>query len=157
MTNRAKAARPAPREAPVGVLVVDDFKPFRVLVSSLLRNERELKIIAEVSDGLEAVQKAKELQPDVILLDIGLPKLNGIAAARQILEAAPNSKILFLTQETSADVVQEAMSLGAFGYVAKAKAATELVKAIETVLSGQRFISSDLAGSNRGDARAETV
>jgi len=157
MTNRAKATRPALKEAPVGVLVVDDFEPFRVLVSSLLRSERELKIIAEVSDGLEAVQKAKELHPDLILLDIGLPELNGIAAARQIREVAPNAKILFLTQETSADVVQQAISLGAFGYVAKAKAGTELVKAIETVLSGQRFIGSGLAGSNHRDARAEKV
>jgi len=140
----------------VGVLVVDDFKPFRVLVSSLLQNRSDLKIIAEGSDGLEAVQKAKELHPDLILLDIGLPKLNGIAAARQIREAAPNSKILFLSQETSPDVVQEAIALGALGYVAKAKAGTDLLKAIEVVLLGKQFIGSGLGGSGTRDAGGET-
>ena len=141
----------------MGVLVVDDFKPFRVLVSSLLQNRSDLKIIAEGSDGLEAVQKAKELHPDLILLDIGLPKLNGIAAARQIREAAPNSKILFLSQETSPDVVQEAIALGALGYVAKAKAGTDLLKAIEVVLLGKQFIGSGLGGSGKRDAGGETV
>jgi DNA-binding NarL/FixJ family response regulator len=153
MVNPSKAVRPAPREASVGVLVVDDFKPFRVLVSSLLQNKPRLKIIAAVSDGLEAVQKAKELHPNLILLDIGLPKLNGMAAARQIREASPNSKILFLSQETSADVVEEAIRLGALGYVAKAKAGTELLMAIEAVLSGKQFISSGLAGSGNGRGR----
>ena len=140
----------------MGVLVVDDFKPFRVLVSSLLQSRSDLKIIAEGSDGLEALQKAKELQPDLILLDIGLPKLNGIAAARQIREAAPNSKILFLSQETSPDVVQEAIALGALGYVAKAKAGTDLLKAIEVVLLGKQFIGSGLGGPGNRDAGGET-
>jgi CheY-like chemotaxis protein len=83
-----------------------------------------------------------------VLLDIGLPRLDGIAVARQIRKAVPNSKILFLSQETSADVVQEAISVGGVGYVAKAKVATELLKAIEKVLLGKPFIGSGLA---RGD------
>jgi DNA-binding NarL/FixJ family response regulator len=156
LANPTHAVRPASGEAPVGVLIVEDFKPFQVLVSSLLQNKPKLKVIAVVSDGLEAVQKAKELHPKLILLDIGLPKLNGMAAARQIREASPDSKILFLSQETSPEVVQEAISLGAVGYVAKAKAGTELLKAIEVVLSGKRFISSGAVGKNGRDRGTET-
>jgi len=99
-----------------------------------------LQIIAEVSDGVEAVQEAVKLQPDLILLDIGLPSLNGIEAARQIRKLAPESKIIFLTQESSADVVQEALNLGARGYVVKMKAASELLTTVEAVLLGKTFV-----------------
>jgi chemotaxis response regulator CheB len=106
----------------VRVLVVEDFVGFRRVISSIIGKRRDLQIIGEVSDGLEAVRKAEELQPDLILLDIELPMLNGIEAARQIRRLAPKSKILFLSQESSADVVQEALSFGALGYVVKAHA-----------------------------------
>jgi two-component system NarL family response regulator len=120
---------------------------FRGVVSSLLRKKAELQIVAEASDGIEAVQKARQLQPSLILLDIGLPKLSGIAAARQIRELAPQSKIIFLTQETSADIVKEAIGLGAMGYVVKTKIQSELLKAIDSVLEGKQFIGSGLTGS----------
>jgi DNA-binding NarL/FixJ family response regulator len=120
---------------------------FRGVVSSLLRKKAELQIVAEASDGIEAVQKARQLQPSLILLDIGLPKLSGIAAARQIRELAPQSKIIFLTQETSADIVKEAIGLGAMGYVVKTKVQSELLKAIDSVLEGKQFIGSGLTGS----------
>ena len=90
------------------VLVVEDFVPFRQFICSTLAKRGDLEVICEVSDGLEAVQMAEELKPDLILLDIGLPTLNGIEAARQILQLAPESKIIFLSQESSADIVQEA-------------------------------------------------
>jgi len=102
-------------------------------------------VVGEASDGLEAVQKAVELQPDLILLDIGLPRLNGIEAARQIRELVPESKIIFLTQESSAYAVREALSLGARGYVIKIMAASELFTAVEAVLSGETFVSSTQA------------
>jgi len=95
-----------------------------------------------VSDGLEAVQKAVELKPDLILLDIALPSLNGIEAARRIRTLAPESKIIFLSQESSPDVVQEAFSLGAQGYIVKAKAGSELLDAVDAVISGKKFIGS---------------
>jgi len=95
-----------------------------------------------VTDGLAAVQKAVELQPDLILLDIGLPTLNGFEAARQIRNLVPESKIIFFSQESSADVVQEALSIGAWGYVVKTRAGTELLAAVEAVISGKRFVSS---------------
>ncbi len=87
---------------------------------------------------------AQELKPDLILLDIGLPTLNGIEAARRILGIAPESKIIFSSQETAAGIVQEAMRLGAWGYVFKARAESDLLPAIDAVLSGERFVSSAL-------------
>jgi DNA-binding NarL/FixJ family response regulator len=130
----------------VRILVVDDFEPFYRFVRSMLQESPELQVICEVSDGLEAVKKAEELQPDLILLDIGLPRMNGIEAARRIRTLSPESKILFVSQESSADVVQEALSLGAAGYVLKAQAGPELLAAVDAVLQGKQFVSSGLAG-----------
>lgn len=84
--------------------MVEDFEPFRRFVCSMMRDRSELQVICVVSDGLEAVQKAEELQPDLILLDIGLPTLNGIEVARQIRQLSPQTKILFVTQESSAEM-----------------------------------------------------
>ncbi len=98
-------------------------------------------MICAVADGLEAVQKAEELKPDLVLLDIGLPTQSGIAAARQIRKLAPESKIIFLTQESSAEAMQEARNLGACGYVLKEKAGSELLAAVEAVISGKMFFS----------------
>jgi DNA-binding NarL/FixJ family response regulator len=126
--------------------VVDDFAPFREFVDSTLSKGSEFRIVGEAADGLEAVQKAEELHPDLILLDIGLPKLNGIEAARRIRKIAPNSKIIFVSQESSADVVQEAFSLGAMGYVVKAHAGTELLAALNKVHQGEHFVSARLSG-----------
>jgi DNA-binding NarL/FixJ family response regulator len=135
-----------PPFASIRILVVEDFEPFRRLIRSMLQEETGLQIIDEVADGLEAVQKAEELHPDLILLDIGLPKLNGIEAARQIRKLAPESKIVFLTMESSADLVQEALRLGALGYVVKAHAEGELLAAVEAALEGRQFVSSGLSG-----------
>jgi DNA-binding NarL/FixJ family response regulator len=134
----------------IRVLVVEDYEPFRRLICSTLGKRANAQVICEVSDGLEAVQKAEELKPELIVLDLGLPKLNGIEAARQIRRLAPESKILFLTAESSADVVQEALSLGALGYVAKRRLETDLLVAVETVLEGRQFVSSDLAVTGHG-------
>jgi len=130
------------------VLVVEDHEPFRRFLCSTLEKRPELQIVGEVSDGLEAVHKAQELQPDLILLDVGLPSLNGIEAARQIRKLSHKSKILFVSQESSADVVQEALSLGALGYVVKTQAGSELLPAVKMILEGRQFVSSGLAGSN---------
>jgi CheY-like chemotaxis protein len=112
----------------------------------MLRREPELKIIGQVSDGLEAVQQAQQLQPDLILLDIGLPTLNGIEAARRIREVSPLSKILFVTANRSVDVAREALSTGAGGYVVKSDAASELLPAVTAVLQGKQLISASLTG-----------
>jgi DNA-binding NarL/FixJ family response regulator len=131
-------------ESLIRVLVVDDNEPFRRFVRTTLSTRLGFEIIGEAADGMEGVQKAVELQPALIVLDIGLPKLNGIEAARRIRKLSPKSKILFLTQESSAEVVQEAISLGALGFVIKAHAARDLSAALEAVLRDEQFISGTL-------------
>jgi DNA-binding NarL/FixJ family response regulator len=126
----------------VRILLVDDFEMFRQFVVEMLGKRPELQVVGQASDGLEALQKAVELRPDLILLDIGLPRLNGIEVARQMRSLVPESKIIFLTQESSADVVKEALSLGARGYVTKNMALADLFSAVETVLSGMTFVSN---------------
>jgi DNA-binding NarL/FixJ family response regulator len=95
---------------------------------------------------LEAVHKAEELQPDLILLDISLPRLNGIGVARQIGNVSPGSKILFLSQDLSADVMQGAFRAGAWGYIVKTDAARELMIAINAVLGGAKFVGRRFDG-----------
>jgi DNA-binding NarL/FixJ family response regulator len=136
----------SPPEKLVRILLVDDNEPWRHWVRSMLTNHAGLRIVCEVSDGIEAVQKAKELQPDLILLDIGLPRLNGIEAAGQIRQVSADSDILFLSQNHDADIVQAALSTSARGYVLKVRAARELAAAIEAVLRGERFIGRGLEG-----------
>jgi len=132
----------------VRVLVVDDYQPFRRFVCASLEWRPEFQVICEATDGLQAVQKAEELQPDLVLLDIGMPKLNGIEAAHQIARLVPRATILFISQETDPDVVTEALSNGAKGYVRKQNVNTELLPAIEAVLRGNRFVGSGLERSS---------
>jgi DNA-binding NarL/FixJ family response regulator len=136
---------------PIRILLVDDFKPWCHFVCSKVQHEPELQIICEASDGLLAVHKAEELEPDLILLDIGLSKLNGVEAARTICKLVPKSKILFLSQESSADVVLEALGIGA-AFVVKADAGKELIPAIRAVILGKQFLSSTLAGRTFSEA-----
>jgi DNA-binding NarL/FixJ family response regulator len=126
---------------PVNILLVEDFEPFREHVSRMLQKNARFEVIGEVADGLEAVKKATELKPDLILLDLALPTLNGIEVAQQVRHLSPASKILFLTGERAPDVVQAALATGALGYVIKVDAAAELLAAIETVLKGHKFVS----------------
>jgi DNA-binding NarL/FixJ family response regulator len=129
------------------VLVVDDFEPFRHFLCATLEVRPELQVIGEASDGLQAVQKAEESQPDLILLDIGLPKLNGIEAAHRISRLVPSAKILFISQESDTDVVAAALSNGAKGYLRKQNANSELLSAVEAVLQGDRFVSEELTST----------
>jgi DNA-binding NarL/FixJ family response regulator len=129
----------------VSVLVVDDSGPFRRFVASALAQNPELKIIGESSDGMDAVYKAEETQPNLILLDIGLPTLNGIEAARRIRKLSPASKILFFSENRSREIVEEALHTGAAGYVVKSDAARELLPGVEAILQGRQFVSSILS------------
>jgi CheY-like chemotaxis protein len=115
-----------------------------------------MQSIVEASDGEEAIELAQTLQPDLILLDIGLPKLNGIEAARRIRDLSPRSKIIFLSQESSVDIVQAAFSAGASGYVVKVDAGSELLTAVHVVLRGEEFVGDRFAGhgfTGTSDAR----
>ena len=126
------------------ILVVDDFEPWRQFVCSTLQKQSRLWNILQSSDGLDAVKKAQELQPDLILLDVGLPNLNGIEVARQLSVVSPSSKILFLSENLDADIAAEALGTGAKGYVVKTDAENELLAAVETVITGKRFVSRRL-------------
>jgi DNA-binding NarL/FixJ family response regulator len=126
----------------IRILIADDFQDWRRQVHSLLQTRPAWQVIAEASDGSEAVQKAEELKPDLVLLDIGLPNLNGIEAARRIRQRSPNSKIIFLTQNSELDIVRAALSAGALGYVRKIDSRRELLPAMDAVLRGEQFISS---------------
>lgn len=134
------------KESRVRVLVVDDFEQWRRVVRTVLEAKLGVQVLEEASDGLEAVQKAQDLQPDLVVLDIGLPTLNGIEAARQIRKISPASQILFFTQARSVDIALEALTIGASGYVVKSDGTSELLNGVTTVLNGKRFVSASLLG-----------
>jgi len=134
----------------VRILLVDDSLAFRRFVREILERRRDFQVVGEASDGFEAVRQATQLKPDLILLDIGIPRLNGIAVARGIRQVVPDTKILFLTMNSDPDVVGAALDTEAKGYVWKMDAASELWLAIEAVLRGQQFLSSGVVGSWNG-------
>src|SRR5690348_13837578 len=103
----------------IRIVVVDDYAAWRDYARSALEKEPRFQIVAAVSDGLQAVHRARELQSDLVIMDVGLPNLNGIEAARRILHLVPQTKVLFLSDHSSPDIVQEALNTGANGYVLK--------------------------------------
>ena len=128
------------------VLVVDDAECWRLFVSCMLQAEPTLEIVFQASDGLNAVQAAERLQPTVVLLDIGLPGLDGIQAGGRIRKVAPHAKIVFVSMERDPDIVEAAWQLGAWGYVLKSDAARELIPAIHAVVRNEKFLSRSLDG-----------
>jgi DNA-binding NarL/FixJ family response regulator len=128
--------------ASIRILITDDYTDWRRQVRLVLQARPEWQVISEAEDGLEAVGKAQDLKPDIILLDIGLPKLNGIEAARQMRQVSPSSKIIFLSQNNDLDIVRAALGTGALGYVRKIDAQRDLLRAVDAVLRGEQFISS---------------
>jgi DNA-binding NarL/FixJ family response regulator len=131
-------------EGAIRVLVVDDYQPWRNSTRSMLEDDSRLRVVGEVADGLEAVWYVRGLQVDLVLLDIGLPTLNGIEVAKQIRKLSPQTKILFVSQEFSPEVVEEALSTGE-GYVVKRDAGRELLAAVTAVVRGEKFV-----GGNHG-------
>lgn len=126
------------------VLVADDFEAWRKYACSALRKCDGAYSIHETADGLETVQKAHELQPDLVLLDISIPKMNGIEAARHIRSKCPKSIILFVSEDRSLEVVREALSTGARGYVVKSDG-IQLLAAVDAVRQGRFFVSKSLS------------
>jgi DNA-binding NarL/FixJ family response regulator len=124
----------------------DDFAGFRDAICSMLSDCPDLLVVAEASDGLEAVRKAEELQPDLIVLDLIMPKLNGLEATRRIRKLSPTSKIIIVSLDSSDDFVQEALRAGAAGYVTKADIFNQLLPAIEAVLQGGQWFVEQMGG-----------
>ena len=135
-------------KSPIFTLVVEDYAPFRRFVISALGQRSDLQVVGEAADGLEAVQKAAELQPGLVVLDIGLPRLNGLEVAARIRERSPQSKILFISQESSVEIVHSALATGAQGYVVKSGAGTELMTAVDAILEGGSYVSRKLEGED---------
>ena len=131
---------------PLRILVVEDHAPFRQLVCSALQRRAEFEII-EATDGIEAVHKIEALLPDVILLDIHLPKMNGFEVAKQVRRLSPRSRLLFMSHESSPDIVRRALSLGSNGYIQKSSAGTDLLSGIDAALAGHRFLSRSVASA----------
>jgi PAS domain S-box-containing protein len=129
---------------PVKVLVIEDYDPFRRFVCAALQRRAAEFDVTQASDGLEAVQKAVTLEPDLILLDIGLPKLDGFQVAKRIGSLVPRARILFVSQESSSEVIREALRVGGRGYVQKSRAHGDLLAAVDAVLGDKRFVSSGL-------------
>jgi len=137
--------RAALQEIGVRILVVEDYPSWSHFICSTLGQKQELRVVCAVSNGLDAVEKAKLLTPDLIMLDIGLPQLDGIQAARRIISFAPQSKIIFVSENRDPDTVEETLKTGARGYVLKSRAASELLIAVEAVLGGGTFVSENLS------------
>jgi len=126
---------------PIRILVVDDHAIVRRTICAYLSSDPTLNVICQAADGEEAVRKAEELRPDVVLLDIGLPTISGIEAARQIRIVSPQSHIIFLSQHDSLHMAIDAMKVGGHGYVTTIDAAAELLTAIHVVHEGTQFVS----------------
>jgi len=117
--------------APLRILLVDDFASWRSYVASVLQERECFEVVGEAADGQEAIEKATELQPDLILMDIAMPKLNGIEAARRIRDRASNSKIVFISLEISDELAEAAVAVGAQAYLAKREIRAKLLPTID--------------------------
>ncbi|HXJ90068.1 MAG TPA: response regulator transcription factor [Candidatus Binatia bacterium] len=126
---------------PCRALIVEDYAEFRQFLHSQLQESLDCVVVGEASDGLQAVNQAQELQPDLILLDLALPKMNGMEAARRIRKLCPHTKIVILSQDSSPEIVQGALREGAAGYLLKSDA-LELPVAMDEILQGRIFVSS---------------
>jgi len=125
------------------ILVAEDHAPLRHLTCRTLERRPGFQPI-EAADGLEALRIAGDQQPDLILLDLNLPKLNGFEVAKRMRALVPYAHVLFMSEESSPEIVRHALSLGARGYIQKADAARDLLSGIDAVLAGNRFVSPSL-------------
>ena len=133
------------------ILVVDDCNAWRRFIRVKLERYRELQIVGEACDGIEALRKVQDLRPDMILLDIGLPSLNGFEVARQVRRRFTRIKILFVSENRSSEIVEEALRVGSGGYVVKSDAETDLLLAMKAIVQRKQFVSTSLMRHNSID------
>jgi len=133
------------KKSRIRLLIVDDHPLVREGLRSCLVQEKHLEIVGEAADGQEAIRLAKNAVPDIILLDINMPGMNGLEAARLLMKSSPKSKILILTMHDSKEYVNRMVSMGAHGYMLKDSPPSELVTAIETVHQGGTFFSPKIS------------
>src|SRR4029078_11826660 len=131
------------------IMVADDHEVVRKGVVALLQAQPEWQVCGEAGDGREAVEKAIQLKPDILILDIGMPSLNGLGATRQILKTIPNARVLILTLHDSDQVVREVLNAGARGFLLKSDAARDLVAAVEAVRRDKTYFTSKVAAMFR--------
>ena len=136
--------------AQIRILIADDHESVRRGIRSLLNGQPDFLIVCEASDGAEAVTKAKEYQPDVVLLDVSMPQLNGFAATPAIREVAPHAEVLIVTNHDFPVFVRQAFTAGARGFVPKSDLAKELVIAVRNIKNGGMFLSERLKAAIEG-------
>lgn len=134
----------------LNILVADDHEIVRQGIRNILQPQPQWTVVAEVSNGTEAVAKCTELRPQVVLIDVGMPEMNGLEATRRIREALPDTEVVILSVHDSEQTVREAVSCGARGYVVKSDAGRDLIAAVESVSRHQFFLSPKLAPSGNG-------
>ena len=125
----------------IKVLIVDDHHLVRAGIAALLDNQADIEVVGEAGDGFEALEKVKALSPQVVLMDISMPKMNGFEATRRITRGYPTVKVLILTQYEQEEYIKRVMQSGASGYVLKNSVADELLQAIRTVNAGEQFFT----------------
>ena len=143
--------------AVIGVLVVEDFGPYRDFVTSLINRHPPFTIIGEAADGVQAVDKTRELRPDVVLMDIALPKLNGLEAGRRIKALIPSPRVIFLTSHSDAEIVEEAFLLGACAFIAKTHASSHLLGALEATFQRREASVSGCLAHVGDEEKARTA
>lgn len=128
----------------IRILVADDYPAVRRGVRAVLETQAGWKVVAEAENGQQALQAAREHVPDIAVIDISMPLMNGLELARELRASLPNTEILILTQHTSRGMLEQAVKAGARGYVVKSAVASELIPAVEAVMQHQPFVSADI-------------
>ena len=137
----------------IRILVVDDHEILRRNICNLLMTETDLDVVSQASTGREAVERAEEHQPHVVVMDISMPELNGLVATPLIKKVAPSAEILIVTGHNTPSVLQEAFGAGARGFLSKDDIATDLIQAVRAVHSQKQFLSTAVKDLNLSQSR----